>query len=227
MIKTIRKRLLSKSIFIALLLVSTLVWNKDVISQTIDTMYITPATPTDFDSVFVHIEGERYNPVKLTATTVQIFDNDVNIIFHYNFCGGWTMTLPIHDSVNIGCLLPNTYTIKCIMLFDTVLHNPNCQPFNSLFLADSSFIQVTVTFIENYENYFEVIIYPNPASDVLYIQTQFPEEPSRLTITDITGRTVYQSTFTSRICVSHLPKGMYVLTVHTNDGQFVRKCIVL
>jgi hypothetical protein len=71
-----------------------------------------------------------------------------------------------------------------------------------------------------------ITFFPNPTSDFLYIETQLPEEPSLMAITDITGRVVYQSTFSNKIDVSHLPKGMYVLSVFSNARQYISKVIV-
>jgi hypothetical protein len=72
----------------------------------------------------------------------------------------------------------------------------------------------------------EIKVFPNPTSDCIYIETQLPEEPSLMAITDITGRVVYQSTFSSKIDVSNWPKGMYLLSVYTSTGKFVNKIIV-
>ena len=85
---------------------------------------------------------------------------------------------------------------------------------------------IGLAMIHEFKEDLKITIYPNPASDVLCIQTQFPEAPTHITISDITGRLVLQSTFTSIIDVSHLPKGMYVLSVFSNAGQYVSKVIV-
>jgi hypothetical protein len=72
----------------------------------------------------------------------------------------------------------------------------------------------------------EMKIYPNPATDVIFIENLQSETPDHIIMADITGRIVYQSSFSDRIDVSHLPKGMYLLSVYTNTGKFVRKIIV-
>lgn len=224
----IRKLLLSKSILIALILICSIWWNSAVMSQVIDSMYITPANPTANDSVYVHIEGERNNQIKLTATTVQVFDYEVNIIFHYNVCSGWGMSLPFHDSVNIGCLLPNTYTIKCTMLYDTALHNPTCQPFISLLLADSSFIQVTVTFIENYENNNSITIYPNPATNFANIATIINSVYlNKIIVYNSIGKLIYHGNlsqyFTSeyQLCIENFTIGIYFIQITLSNNKII------
>ncbi len=69
-------------------------------------------------------------------------------------------------------------------------------------------------------NFQSVKIFPNPVSDFLYIETQLPEKPTHITITDITGRLVYQNVFSNRIDVSNLQEGIYLIIITSKEGAY-------
>ena len=68
-------------------------------------------------------------------------------------------------------------------------------------------------------------VYPNPANDVLVVETQdFASQPTTIAyrITNLMGQTVLQGQFTAetlQIDISILPQGLYFITV---DGQTVK-----
>jgi hypothetical protein len=67
-----------------------------------------------------------------------------------------------------------------------------------------------------------VKVYPNPAGDMIHVETQHPSG-SHYLITDMAGRQVLQGALntTNDIDVSMLPAGMYVL--HTADNAWAYK----
>ena len=70
---------------------------------------------------------------------------------------------------------------------------------------------------------FNVVIYPQPATDRLYI-TGLPALAS-LTIADVTGR-IYSAPLSGHmIDVSALPKGVYILRIQDNSGAVVKRFI--
>jgi len=71
----------------------------------------------------------------------------------------------------------------------------------------------------------DFMVYPNPANDVLFIKSQ--NSISKVTVYDLTGRTVYQSnTFDQSINVSNLAPGMHLLEVES-EGQKVTKAFLV
>lgn len=162
---------------------------------------------------------------------------------YYNFCGDLIVdsigTINLFNSETRKIFFLNNYEYFIEGLGGSQgFMNPQCQAIGSWnqqccvlingvaiydFLCGSCF---QVMKIERHESSSYITIYPNPTSDFLNIEINKPEEPGAITLTDITGRVVLQSTFTSRIDVSHLPKGMYLLSVYTNTEKFVRKIIV-
>ncbi len=70
-------------------------------------------------------------------------------------------------------------------------------------------------------------IYPNPASDVLFLQPG-SEEPYHWTLRDLTGRTLKSGTSTGKtsIDVKRYPSGVYMLTLNINGQESTRKVVV-
>ncbi len=69
-----------------------------------------------------------------------------------------------------------------------------------------------------------VKIYPNPASDYIMISCE-SESVRNVQIYDLTGRIVMEDEFTSRIDVSSLSAGNYLLKIKTDEGEFVKQFI--
>ncbi len=77
-------------------------------------------------------------------------------------------------------------------------------------------------------------ISPNPASDYLMIRAYNSKaQQMQLTIADMTGKTLYNETFTASkgnleksLDVSNFNSGMYFLTMKSNDGKVTQKIII-
>ncbi len=75
--------------------------------------------------------------------------------------------------------------------------------------------------------YNDLTIYPNPATDVLFIDG-LTEEVTNITITDLQGRTIINTTNidSNSIDISDLDAGVYLLTIQTAEGSLVDKVTV-
>ena len=72
-----------------------------------------------------------------------------------------------------------------------------------------------------------IAVYPNPASDELFVKNENNIELSAVKITDLTGKTViYQNSQLSSINISNLSKGMYFVTIETKNGNVVTSKII-
>ena len=69
----------------------------------------------------------------------------------------------------------------------------------------------------------EVSVYPNPASDVLYLNGT---DDATLTITSLSGVVVKKGAGVSQVDVSDLAEGMYLLTVETAEGSGTQRIVV-
>ena len=82
---------------------------------------------------------------------------------------------------------------------------------------------------ENNTTGFNVTLYPNPASTVLNIKVEKPEANTLLTIIDVSGKTIYTQNVTNALTTintSTFPKGVYFLTVKSQDKKTVKKFLV-
>ncbi len=78
-----------------------------------------------------------------------------------------------------------------------------------------------------------VSVYPNPASDIVFVKTETYEMPTDICIEliDLHGKKWYSSTFkkdsggTFVIPISELPAGIYLVTVKTENGVMQRKVV--
>ncbi len=68
-------------------------------------------------------------------------------------------------------------------------------------------------------------VYPNPATDILYIQTNAIGSVS-VNMYDMLGKEVFAANgVTNSIDISNLTKGMYIVRIATNDGSITKKII--
>jgi hypothetical protein len=71
----------------------------------------------------------------------------------------------------------------------------------------------------------KILLYPNPARDVVTLQTSIPARS--VVILDITGRSMYSSQEMEsdliRINLSGLPSGLYLVKIQTEAGEFIKK----
>lgn len=71
-----------------------------------------------------------------------------------------------------------------------------------------------------------VRIYPNPASDILFVELQRGERIASITLFDMQGRIVKESK-DSPVSLDHLPSGVYAVHVKDSDGRkFIQKVVV-
>ncbi len=104
------------------------------------------------------------------------------------------------------------------------------------FIAKKSGIPITPTNIQSINNNFS--IYPNPTNGIFTItnpQATVAAERSRSTrpcsvsITDITGKTIYTSTVNSKSTIINLknqPAGIYFIKIKTESGIYTEKLII-
>ena len=73
----------------------------------------------------------------------------------------------------------------------------------------------------------QMSLYPNPVSNTLHISGLTDNQTSQISIYDLTGKRVYQSSFADEISVADFTDGMYFISVTTAEGQvFTQKFII-
>ncbi len=89
------------------------------------------------------------------------------------------------------------------------------------------FNQTSITAVDRYENYDEVIAYPNPATDIINIKGL--KNIERVLITNLTGSIVKDSSVNGNLItmnISDLKPGIYLIVLYNRNGNVIKKKIV-
>jgi hypothetical protein len=86
----------------------------------------------------------------------------------------------------------------------------------------SNMEQYKVIGVEENEGMINLLVFPNPANDVLNIKGV---SGGTLYISDATGRAVIEQVNTGRVNVSKLERGIYFVSVQTEQGRAVRRFV--
>jgi len=86
-------------------------------------------------------------------------------------------------------------------------------------VSNVKYIDVNTSSIE--ELNVEFSFYPNPASDVIQIQTT--EKNGTLFIVDLNGKVILKTNIKSNIAISHLSKGTYFILLENKKGRLVKQ----
>jgi hypothetical protein len=81
--------------------------------------------------------------------------------------------------------------------------------------------------IEAIKNKLEVSVYPNPASENIFVSLNSNVKQAQVTISNLSGKALISTEITAddKVDVSGLPMGMYLLTIATNNGSETVKFI--
>jgi len=82
----------------------------------------------------------------------------------------------------------------------------------------------SVVSIEN-PNLSPVSIFPNPVSDIIFFDYNNGNPVQKVWIIDLSGKQILSATNISRMDVSFLQKGIYLLKIQTNEGIYTHKLI--
>jgi hypothetical protein len=77
---------------------------------------------------------------------------------------------------------------------------------------------------EGFELLAGLSVYPNPASETIYITSGVTIE--KIELYDIVGKQVLESKNTSEINVSHLDHGLYLLKLYSENASTTKKVII-
>ncbi|MBV5343273.1 T9SS type A sorting domain-containing protein [bacterium] len=101
----------------------------------------------------------------------------------------------------------------------------------SIYLDDYSFAEVDLASGLKTNSLLESLsVYPNPAKDVVNIDFQSKIENAQVSISDLTGKSVYKNSINSvnkiRISTANFAKGIYVLSISTKGETSNMKLVV-
>ncbi|MCK5137615.1 MAG: T9SS type A sorting domain-containing protein [Bacteroidales bacterium] len=113
-----------------------------------------------------------------------------------------------------------------------VSRNGECMPTKKsttdYSIARSNVFEIFVIGIPDYANDNKFEIYPNPASDHLWIRSSH-KQIDRILLQDLTGKVAVEQSVNSnefRLNLGHLKPGLYILKVNTIKGEKTAKIIV-
>lgn len=104
--------------------------------------------------------------------------------------------------------------------------------FGNMFIADTNNSRIRkITGIPlgntNFEFQFNIKLYPNPATSLLYIQSLNNSILDKVCIFDLTGKKILEQTKnTNQIDVSNFIKGMYLIEIFSGEDKIVNKLIL-
>ena len=184
-------------------------------------LYITYITGTNSTPP----SGATANPNHINLgdpTTLTVIDGSLGTGASWEWysgdCGG---TTPVGSGSSITVFppsLPTTYYVRA---------EGACN------ITDCANVTVyLIVGVEEIDFINDLIIYPNPANDIIYIKTtETGLFIKNLEIVDVIGKSVYQSVLNNsndliRISVTDFQPGFYFIKLHTNKGVVLNKFII-
>lgn len=83
------------------------------------------------------------------------------------------------------------------------------------------------TNIKNNDNGKEILVFPNPFNEVLFIESDFLNKGIEMTLVDIYGRILFQEVITQNsIDLRNIPNGIYILRFITSDKKLIQTKII-
>lgn len=167
----------------------------------------------DVDSLIrFWVQRNNCNPVPAHVTMPDIA-NDGFTVDHYTYTGGGPHAVVEHFRVNGG---GHTW----LKQFNDIDYSIEIWRFFSRYQLSLP------TSIADLEDNSLVHIYPNPASELLHVETPFTG--ARLRLYTVSGRMVLEKEIKGNAALSlgAISKGVYFLNLLTNDNSYFRKIVV-
>ena len=112
-------------------------------------------------------------------------------------------------------------------VFGTLFYNRGTNIFDKdVFYCkvDMSSFFTDLEAITNQNTQSTISVFPNPVSDILYINSEL--KINKLIIFSIDGKIVFSGNNTNSVDVSKLPNGMYIISAQTNIGYKIAKFLI-
>ena len=198
-------------------------------------------------SADVYLENANNSDYEMLALYNENNDYDLvgGLLFYYD---GKIAYEDMNSSVTLGTWTPKKwYNVKAevdlkakkviyfldnVKVKDTNISNLNNEitevnfsfdNYGSGFIVDNiNIIDLENLRLDEYSNT-EISIYPNPTTD--YININSSEKNNTIKITDLTGKMIFNEVNTTKINVSHLTKGIYIINIKTDNSESIQKFI--
>lgn len=162
---------------------------------------------------------EKWNLNSLTTAAVMINSAGMDCINYSKTLVGWANNSNTPNNINLGFVSGLTYSNNIASYRDTLLNSKGWA-----FTGDISGACEFHLGVSDYEHDNEFSVYPNPATDVLYLKNI--RDIKSYKILDFSGRIIIQNSLNSNhISVKELKIGNYILMITTSDKTYAVKFI--
>lgn len=179
----------------------------------------------------MYYKSPTTNPWTITQDTLYVSNVDtlncsVTIISYISNFGGTPTLYTTYYSCNapapsnVYFLFYSNDSLK--MIFDNMAAPPPNPMYSREFFGKR--ISNKTAGVNEILNSEVVKVFPNPASDVLIIESK--KQMEEITITDLLGREVKNEKVKSQIDISDLKEGVYFVQIKANEGTAVKKIVV-
>lgn len=174
-----------------------------------------------FNESHVTFRGDIYSYDLVSDYSVEVFIKalDPNNGYQDALGGSATMPLPTSGSFEVSAAASDL-AAGLIIQYGFTVKGPNANPLQEDSLG-SAVIGTSSLSIEELKP-LEVQLYPNPASDEVYISTSAGFEGYE--VLDLSGKLVSAGT-TNKVLLTELPTGLYMVRVNTSSGVHTSKLI--
>lgn len=212
---------MKKAIFI-LLLISLCLGN--AYGQTLDTFIINRTTQPYQLYVRIALPNNSYKISQFVERNLQSARNTQIYSFMFKDCPGGNSPAYYDTTINIDVTqYTKLFEVQINILLDEN-NDPNCTLRPAMIKTDSLYMTGAEVMSVNEELTTHFKLYPIPAQKILHIQTA--AKISKYVITDLTGRILTTGFDNTKSINIDLPDGLYLLHLHTTEGNTVKKFTV-
>ena len=178
---------------------------------------IIPEQPVAGEEVKIVTHGICY-----VNTWIDIMEHHITLYAYYNSC---SMSPCGIDTLSLGFLSEESYSLEYYLM-------DICLPFPADSLVYYDYMEFDVRGTTGIEEELdrEFNIYPNPADEKLFIESNSQSQNLDLAIYNMTGQLVkkglFRNTGTIELNVSDLTKGIYILKINTDTDSYNTRIII-
>jgi len=145
-----------------------------------------------------------------------------------NIGGGWGNTFyswsPTHG-LSDSTVLSGFWAKpdSSIVYSATISDSKGCQMTGSPFY----FIYVNPVGIEDVKNYYAIKLYPNPTSNIIFINIHDNVAIKEVKVVSLNGKImIFQNENTNQIHLKNIPSGIYIMEICTSNNELIRHKVV-
>jgi len=118
-----------------------------------------------------------------------------------------------------GELLGGLSSLLCVYENEELIFNTNFQ-WGECYLSNS-------IITENFDNQYQLKIYPNPSKNILYIESLENFDIHAISLINLQGQTVkHYEPNTSQLDISNITEGIYFIKLSSSKGDVIKKIII-